>query len=206
MRSNVPLTAAKNLGAKAQIIDQSGEFPLLVVRILDAQQRRGMDGDLQLTFLVERQDFPAQAIDGDGLSRQAARGSGAERDDELGIDQRTLDVVPPFTAFDLIGVGPLVQATLAARLEFEVLDGIGDEDRLAVETGFGNGAVEHAARRSDKGMAGEGFVVSRLFAHHHQGGVFRAFARHDLSTELLAPTAPAWGFAPQKSTKSARDG
>src|SRR5882672_11306558 len=77
MRSNVALTLAKNLGAKTQIIDQSAEFPLLVVGIPDPQQRRGMDGDHELALLVERQALPAQATGADGLSRKAARGGRA---------------------------------------------------------------------------------------------------------------------------------
>jgi hypothetical protein len=46
-----------------------------------------------------------------------------------------------------------VQAPLAAYLEFEVLDRVGDEHVLAVDASFRDGLVEYAAGGPDKGLA-----------------------------------------------------
>jgi hypothetical protein len=43
---------------------------------------------------------------------------------------------------------------MTARFEFEVLDGIRDEDLLAVEPKFEDGTVEHFSRRCNEGMSG----------------------------------------------------
>ena len=80
------------------------------------------------------------------------------------LDDRALAIEPPFAALDLIGVRALVQAPLAAHLELEVLDSIGDEDVVARNAGVRQRLIEHAAGRADERLAGEIFLVARLFA------------------------------------------
>ena len=81
--------------------------------------------------------LPARLGDLDVLAGQRARRGGAERDDEPGLDQVQFEIEPPAAMFDLVAVRLLVDAALAARLEFEMLHGIGDVDALAVDAGLG---------------------------------------------------------------------
>ena len=105
-----------------------------------------------------------------------------------------LMLLPPAAAVDLIGIRLLVQPTLAALLEFEMLHRIGDEDFAAVEPRLGDGAVEHAASGADEGPAFQVFFIARLLAYHHHPSARRTFARHHLSRVLIERAARALRF------------
>ena len=66
------------------------------------------------------------------------------------LQDRAFLIEPPAATFDLIGIRALVQATLSARLEFEVLDGVGDEYFAAIDTRFLDRLVEHPSGWSDE--------------------------------------------------------
>ena len=70
----------------------------------------------------------ARARDGRRAAGERAGGGRAERDGELRLEQAKLVVEPPAAGLDLGIVRLLVDAALAARLELEVLHGIGDID------------------------------------------------------------------------------
>src|SRR5262245_26942977 len=109
-----------------------------------------MDRHHQSGAVSKRADFATQLRDGDIAPNETARGRRAERHDESGLDRLALDLAPPAAVLDLEGIGFLVQSSLAAWLEFEMLDRIGDEDRLAVQPRFRNRAVEHPSCGADK--------------------------------------------------------
>lgn len=92
-----------------------------LVVALDAKQVRWVDCDEDAAISLPRQDLATYLRDGDRLPNHPARCGGAERHDEIGIDNCTLAVEPPAAALDLVRVGSLVEAPLAALLEFEVL-------------------------------------------------------------------------------------
>ena len=97
---------------------------------------------------------------------------------------------------DLAGVRLLVDAPLAARLEFEMLDRVGDVDAGAVDAGLGKRAVEQLAGRADERPAGEILLIAGLLADEHERRVARALAEHGLGRGLperaaLARRAPA---------------
>ena len=92
----------------------------------------------------------------------------AKRHCQLRLDDLALEIEPEMTALDLIGVRLLVQPPLAALLELEMLDRIGDENLAPVDTRIGKRAVEDAARRPDEWLAGAILLVTRLLAHQHQ--------------------------------------
>jgi hypothetical protein len=85
-----------------------------------------------------------------------------------------------------------VDPALAALLELEVLDRVGDVDRLALETRFGQGLVEYLAGRTDERRALAIFLISRLFADEHDPRGGRASAEDGLrgvTVEVAAGTA-----------------
>src|ERR1700687_158661 len=70
---------------------------------------------------------------------------------------------------DLFHAGLLMNAKFAARLPFEVLHGIGDIDFAAIDVGLFQTFIEQSPRRTDKGSSLFVFLVSWLFADHHDG-------------------------------------
>jgi hypothetical protein len=79
-------------------------------------------------------------------------------------------------ALDLIGVWAFVQAPLAAHFMLEMLDGIGDECLLPRDAGVLQRLIKNAAGGPDERLAGQVFLVARLLADQHEGGLLRAFA------------------------------
>ena len=68
-----------------------------------------------------------------------------------GLKQGAFAIEPPPAGVDLAGVGLLVQTALAARLEFEMFDGVGDETSVAGDAGALQRDVEELAGRPDEG-------------------------------------------------------
>ena len=58
-----------------------------------------------------------------------------------------------------------MNASLSARLPFEVFDDVGDVDTLAIDPDRLERAVEYATRRTNEGRARQVLCVARLFAH-----------------------------------------
>ena len=98
---------------------------------------------------------------------------------------------PPAAGLDLAGVGLGVDAALAALLELEMLDRVGDVGRAAVDPGLAERAVEQLAGRADERAAGEILLVARLLADEQDPGVERAFAEHGLGRAFVEVAAGA---------------
>ena len=92
--------------------------------------------------------------------QRAGRG-GSQRHERLGLHERDL-VVQPVQAGRGFALGRgLVDAALAAQLELEMLDGVGDEHLLARNAGRFQRAGQQLAGRPDEGMALQVFLVAR---------------------------------------------
>ncbi len=117
---------------------------------------------------------------GRGAAEHRLRGAGAKHDDDLWRDQREFAFEPRRAGANFADIRLLVQAALAARLEFEVLHRIGDVGAAAVEAGFRQRAIEKLARRPDERAAGEIFLVARLFADEQNRRGARPFAENGL--------------------------
>ena len=111
---------------------------------------------------------------------QRLGGRCAKRDDEIRFDPGEFAIQPEAAGPHFAGIRPLVQAALAARLEFEMLHRVGDVSAGPVEAGFFQCFVEYLSRRSNEWLAGEVFLVARLFADEHHRRIARAFAEHGL--------------------------
>jgi hypothetical protein len=122
-------------------------------------------------------------------AQDAARRRDAKRNDEIGPDHGSFLIEPPTAAINLVGVRTLVQAPLAALLEFEMFDRIGDEKLDSIKAGVGGRAVENAAGRPDEGMAAQIFLIARLFPDKHDAGVVRPLPGNNLGGVLIERTA-----------------
>jgi hypothetical protein len=78
-----------------------------------------------------------------------------------------------------------MQAALAARLELEVLDRIGDVASRALEPGLLEADVEQASGRADERAACNILLVARLFADEHDVGLLRSLAEDELGGVLV---------------------
>ena len=84
-----------------------------------------------------------------------------------------------------------MDASLAARLELEVLDRIGDVDFVPLDAGVFEDRVENLAGRADKRLACDVLLVAGLFADKDDLCILRPFAEHGLCG--VAPRAGSGG-------------
>jgi hypothetical protein len=77
-----------------------------------------------------------------------------------------------------------VQSPLASRLEFEMLDRVGNVDALAVDACLYERAVEEKPCRPNKRATFAVFSISRLLAHQHDLGVRRTLSEYGLGRIL----------------------
>src|SRR5262249_17766096 len=152
------------LGADTQVGHEVAVFRGLRARIFDTQQIRWGNGDEKAGAVLALNHVAARLRNKHPALEQTAGGGRAQRNRQFGPDDGACANEPPATALDLIGVWLLVKPALPARLEFEVLHRIGDENRGAVEARVHDGAVEHAAGRPDERPAREVLVVAGLLA------------------------------------------
>jgi hypothetical protein len=73
-----------------------------------------------------------------------------------------------------------MDAALAARLELETLDRVGDVDFQPVDTGIVEDLVEHLAGRTNERLARNVLLIARLLTDENDAGVFGSFAEHGL--------------------------
>src|SRR5690242_21617412 len=73
-----------------------------------------------------------------------------------------------------------MDASLAARLELEVLDRIGDVDGASIEAGFLHRPIHNLTRRADEGPTDDVFLIAWLFADKDHLGMRWPLAEHRL--------------------------
>jgi hypothetical protein len=118
---------------RAQVIHKTCVTRTLVFLILQAQQRRRMNGDQDLQSVCEIEDYAAIALNRDRSSHQTLRRRCSECDDEPWAYGLDLVKQPPSAYLNFAGVRALVQPSLAARLELEMLDGVGHINAPAID-------------------------------------------------------------------------
>ena len=152
-----------------------------------------MQRDEHLQTVVTLLPAPALACDRHLAAEQRARRSGAERDRSLRPDQRDLAFQPVQAGRRLALRRRLVDAPLAAQLELEMLDRVGEVELIAAPAELRQRAVEQGAGRADEGTSAQILLVARLLADQHQARIRRALAGHRLS-RLRADRAGAAAF------------
>src|SRR5688500_17015420 len=152
-----------------------------------------MHGGEAAAAVWERLPGPALLHQAELRAEHVACGDRAEADDDVGTDAREI-AFQPEPARALLGrIRAAVQARLAAALELEMLDRIGDVDAAAVDAEFLQRAVEQLAGGTDEGMAAEVFLVAGLLADDEDARVVGAFAEHGLGRRLPQRAALAAG-------------
>ena len=97
-----------------------------------------------------------------------------------GSHRLDLALQPGLAGEHLLVVGLLVDAALAAQLELEVLDRIGDVDAAAIDAGLDQRAVEQLAGGADERPSLPVLLVTRLLADEHHRRIGWPFAEHGL--------------------------
>src|SRR4051794_22156366 len=140
-------------------------------------------------------------------SEQRLSGGRAERHQPPRADQLDLRVEPGHARVDLALARRLVDAALAALLEFEVLDHVGHVDLRARDAGFLERAVELAAGRADERPPFAVLTVAGHLADEHDPGRTRALAEDGLRRGLEegAAAAPRRGLPQRGQSSSFRD-
>ena len=101
-------------------------------------------------------------------------------DDDVRLHRLDLAFDPLVAGVDLALRRGLVQAALAAQLPFEMLDGIGDVEMLAVDAGGLERLIEQPPRRTHERQSLLIFLVARLLADEHHARVRVAGAEYRL--------------------------
>src|SRR3982074_3342957 len=83
---------------------------------------------------------------------------------------------------------------LAARLEFEMLHSIGDEDFAAIEARVRDRPIEEATGGTDERPTAQIFVIARLPANEHDRRRGPSLAPHAPGRMTVEGTTPAPGF------------
>ena len=174
-----------------QIFHQEGIGCLPRLLVGHPQDRRGVGRHHAAQAFSHLHQPSALARQNDLAAHKRLCGGDSQRQDEMRADQGNLLVDPDATHLDLITIGPLVQALLAARLVLEMLHRVGEIDRCPIDAGVGQRAIEQAAGWPDEGTAGDILLITGLLAHHHERGAGRSFAEHGLGGVAIERAAPA---------------
>ncbi len=129
--------------------------------------------------------------DAEGPAKQSLSRGGAEADDQGRFNGFEFSIKPGTAGGDFAGAGLLVDATLAAGLPFEMLDGISDVDLLAVDACLDETSVEEMAGGTDEGVALEVFAIAGLFTDEEETRVTAAFTEDGLGGVLIQGAAVA---------------
>ena len=145
-----------------------------------AQQRRRVQRDEHAQAVGTREPLAALAHHRDRAPEQRAGGRRAECDHGRGLHQRDLAFEPVQAGSGFALRRRLVDAALAAQLELEVLDRVGQVERIARPAELRESTVEKLAGGPDERAAMQVFVITGLLANQHQAGAQRPFAGHRL--------------------------
>ena len=163
-----------------------------------------MPGDDGLRAEFRGHDFSTIAEDADLGTEQHFRGGAAEGDEQARLEREQLSDEPRLARADVARVRFLVQTAFAARLPFKMLHCVGEVDFSAVDTRFGERAVEELSGGSDEGMTLAVFGVAGLFADDDDVGIGRAFAEGGLRRAFVKRARGAGGGGAQRG-EIARD-
>ncbi len=156
--------------AARRSLDEAAAGLLAAVVVGGAQNRRRVDGGEDGRQAGRKEGLAAILRDAKGAAEESLGGSGAEADDHFRLDLLEFGVEPGAAGGDFAGAGLLVDAALAARLPFEMLDGIGDVDVVAIDAGVGEAAIEKKSGGADKRRAFAVFTVAGLLADEDEPG------------------------------------
>lgn len=125
-----------------QIIQQDFSISMTIVLGLGTQDSRWVQGrdDGRKTFRLL--DLAVGLRDFERGTKQGLSSDRPKADDQPGMHNFQFCLKPGAASMDLLYAGLFVNAELSARLPFEMLDGIGDVNFSAIDTGFFQAFIE----------------------------------------------------------------
>jgi hypothetical protein len=110
-------------------------------------------------------DRASGTCDGKSFPGESQNGRGSKRDHKLCLHKSELLVQPPSIVLDLTRCRFLMDAPFPALLKFEVFDGIGNIDLLAVDAGVGHSLIKQLAGGADERLALSVLLVPWLLTY-----------------------------------------
>jgi hypothetical protein len=152
------------------------------------------------------QEPAALARDPELTAEKRLRRCRAQADESGRLHDPQLGVEPGAARGDLARVRLLMDPPLPARLPFEVLHGIRDVGRGAVDPGLDERLVEKASGGADERPALQILTVARLLADEQDFGALQPLAEHRLRSGQVerAGGAPAGGLAQRTQAEPLR--
>src|SRR3954454_12232920 len=183
-----------------------GRLARLVVA--GAQDRGRVHGDHDHGRELGLERLAAGLGDLDVAPHERLRRHRTETDEHARLDHGELGLQPRAAGVDVLRARALMDAALAALLEVEVLDRVGDVDERAVDPGLDERLVEDPARRADERMTLAVLAVAGLLADEHRLGLRRPLAEDRLRRALveLAGATGLYGLAHAGQRRAVGDG
>ena len=147
---------------------------------VQAQQRGRVQRDEHAQAVGALQPLAAGLADGHRVAQQRARRGGTQRHRGAWAHQGDLVLEPLAAGGGLLLAGGLVQPALAAQLVLEMLDGVGEVQRLGRPAQLRQRAPQQLAGRAHEGLAAQVFLVAGLLADQHQRRAALSLAVHGL--------------------------
>ena len=158
----------------------------MALLIIGSAQNRGRmerRGDSRRPFVRDEVSvFSGQTI---GASQQRLSRGRAQTNNHLGFDHIGFGSKPGIARRDFRSLRLFVNPTLAAFLEFEVLDGIGDVYLVWIYPCIGQCSSKDLAGRTNKGMPLPVFFIAGLLSDQDQPRRHGSFAEHSLGCEAI---------------------
>jgi hypothetical protein len=140
---------------------------------------------------LELKQPAALACDAKGRAEKRLRRGRAEANEHAWPNNAQFRFQPGTAGGDIARAWFLVDTPFATRLPFEVLDSVGDIDRVAIDPRFFESAIQDLTRRADEGFTAQVFLVARLLADEHKVGVFATFTENRLGRPFVKRTGRA---------------
>jgi len=139
--------------------------------------------------------------------QEGLRGGRAQTNDDFRLDQFHFRLQPWLTGFDFTHPGLLVQSSFPALFELEMLHGVRYVGIRAVDGGIGQCPGQNAAGWSDKGMALDVFLISRLLTDEYEPSGLTTFAEDSLFRMQveIAAVAGLYGLLKNRQGAAFRD-
>lgn len=120
---------------------------------------------------TELAPLAALARQSEGIAEQGLGRHGAEGDEDLRTHARQFGRQPGTTGFLFGGIRTLVQPRLAALLELEMLDSVGEVQVRGIDARLGEHLVQQVSCRADEWRALQVFLRAWLLADEHHSGI-----------------------------------
>ena len=126
------------------------------------------------------EEFAAALRYAEGAAEKRLRGGGTEANDDFGLEQSEFGVEPRSAGGDFGAVWFFVDAAFAARLPFEMFDGVGDVGFVAVDAGLFERGVEQFSCWADERLALAVFLIAGLLSDKDDSWFARAVSEDGL--------------------------